>query len=167
MPGPVQKFFTLIGLLKYGIVLSVLLIYLPLTAVVTGAPGYDITGNMFVELSARGVLFAMMFLLAVVWSIMVTDGLIVNGSQNRFDKTKAVYRSLRAIKMQPPQDKPIPHWADVFFAIPVTGWQFIVFTLLLAGPSFVIIGWRADQPFLAVFISLLAFAIDYVIFIFL
>ncbi|TMB64426.1 MAG: hypothetical protein E6J54_27990, partial [Deltaproteobacteria bacterium] len=96
MPGPVQKFFTLIGLLKYGIVLSVLLIYLPLTAVVTGAPGYDITGNMFVELSARGVLFAMMFLLAVVWSIMVTDGLIVNGSQNRFDKTKAVYRSLRA-----------------------------------------------------------------------
>src|SRR5207247_10382232 len=99
----------------------------------------------FVECSARGFLYEILFLLAVVWSIIVTDGIIFNGSQNRFDKTKAVYRSLRAIKTQPPQDKPIPHWADVFFAIPVTGWQFIVFSLLFAGPSFVFILWRAAQ----------------------
>ena len=167
MPGPVQKLFTLVGLLKYGLILSVLLIYLPLTAVVTSAPGHDITGNMFVELSARGVLFAMMFLLAVALSIMFTEGLIVNGAENRFDKSKAAYRKLQTIQAQSPHDKHIPHWADLFFAIPVTGWQFVWFTVLLAGPSFVVIVWRADQPVLAVFISLLAFAIDYVIFIFL
>src|SRR6266699_6641373 len=165
MPGPVQKFFTLVGLLKYGIVLSVLQIYLPLTAVVTSAPGHDITGNMFVELSARGVLFAMMFLLAVALSIMFTDGLIVNGAENRFDKSKAAYRKLQTIQAQSPHDKHIPHWADLFFAIPVTGWQFVWFTVVLGGPSFAIIVWRADLPIVAIFIAFLAFVIDYVGFI--
>lgn len=32
MSNRVQKFFTLVGLLKYGIILSALLIYLPFTA---------------------------------------------------------------------------------------------------------------------------------------
>ena len=128
MPGPVQKFFTLIGLLKYGIVLSLLLIYLPLTALEKvpfttnyRVPGHDITGNMFVELPAFGVFIATIFLLAVAWSVMFTEGLIVNGSENRFDKSKAAYRKLQTIQAQSPQDKHIPHWADLFFAIPVTG----------------------------------------------
>jgi hypothetical protein len=87
MPGRVQKFFTLVS--KYGIVLSAVLIYLPLTAVFKALPGHDVTGNMFVELPAVGVLIAMMFLLAVAWSVMFTEGLIVNGNENRFDRTKA------------------------------------------------------------------------------
>ena len=41
MPSGIQKFLTLVGLLKYGIVLSLLLIYLPLTAVFMALPGYD------------------------------------------------------------------------------------------------------------------------------
>jgi len=161
MPGRIQKFFMLVGLLKYGIVLSLLLIYLPLTAL-DGVPGHDIAGNMFVELSWRGVLFAMMFLLAVAWSSMFTEGLIVNGGENRFDKNAPLYRSLKTIKEQQPQDKHIPHWADLFFAIPVTGWKFLLFTILLAGPSFVIIVWHANRPILALFMALLAFVIDYV-----
>src|SRR5437870_4427452 len=168
MPGPVQKFFTLIGLLKYGIVLSLLLIYLPLTALEKvpfttnyRVPGHDITGNMFVELPAFGVFIATIFLLAVAWSVMFTEGLIVNGSENRFDKSKAAYRKLQTIQAQSPQDKHIPHWADLFFAIPVTGWQFVFFTVVLGGPSFAIIVWRADSPILALVISLLAFVIDY------
>ena len=172
MAGRVQKFFTLVGLLKYGIVLSLLLIYLPLTALNRlpftkdyQLPGHDITGNMFIELSAWGVLFAMMFLLALAWSIMFTEGLIVNGAENRFDKSKAAYRRLQTIRAQPPQDKHIPHWADVFFAVPVTGWQFVFFTVVLAGPSFIVIVWRADQPILAFFVALLAFVIDYIAFI--
>jgi hypothetical protein len=168
MPNRVQKFFTLVGLLKYGIVLSLLLIYLPLTALDRvpftkdyQLPGHDIAGNMFVELSPRGVLFAMMFLLAVGWSIMFTEGLIVNAGENRFDKSKAAYRSLQAIRAQVPENKHIPHWADVFFAVPVTGWQFLFFTIFLAGPSFAVIVWRAEQLILALVISLIAFVIDY------
>jgi len=57
MPSPVQKFFTLFGVLKYGLVLSALMIYLPFTAVFKGAWGHDITGNMFVKLSSGGVFF--------------------------------------------------------------------------------------------------------------
>ncbi len=172
MPGLVQKVFTLIGLLKYGILLSLLLIYLPLTALEKvpfttnyRVPGHDITGNMFVELPAFGVFIATIFLLAVAWSVMFTEGLIVNGSENRFDKSKAAYRKLQTIQAQSPQDKHIPHWADLFFAIPVTGWQFVWFTVLLAGPSFVVIVWRADSPIVAIFIAFLAFVIDYVGFI--
>src|SRR5437870_2185197 len=98
MPGPVQKFFTLVGLLKYGIVLSLLLIYLPLTGVFKAFPGHDITGNMVVELPAVGVFIAMMFLLAVAWSIMFTEGLIVNGSENRFDRALPAYRRMAQIQ---------------------------------------------------------------------
>lgn len=180
MPNRVEKFFTLVGLLKYGIVLSLLLIYLPLTAVFTGAPGHDITGNLFVELPAVGVLTAMMFLLAVAWSIMFTEGLIVNGIESRFPATQAsdekplqadrkpsqrrrAYRRLEEIEKTP--SPYIPAWADVFFSTPVTGWQFIAFTIFLAGPSFVVIVWRADRPILALVMALLAFAIDYIVFI--
>ena len=180
MPNPVQKFFTLIGVLKYGIILSLLLIYLPLTAVFKGAPGHDITGNMFVELPVVGVLVAMMFLLAVAWSIMFTEGLIVNGNEGRFPESEAVdknqsqaalkfskrrrvYRRMEEIEKTPSPH--IPAWADVFFAVPVTGWQFLAFTVVLAGPSFAVIVWRADRPVLAFFTALLAFAIDYVVFI--
>jgi hypothetical protein len=167
MPGRIQKFFTLVGLLKYGIVLSGLMIFLPLTAL-DGVPGHDIAGNMFVELSWRGVFITTMFLLAVAWSIMVTEGLIVNGSENRFNRDVPAYRrmaEIRDIKARPPQDKHIPQWADVFFAIPVTGWQFVWFTILLGGPSFVIIVWRAEQPILALFLALPAFVIGYFVFI--
>lgn len=172
MPGPVQKFFTLVGLLKYGIVMSAVLIYLPLTAIDRvpftkdyQLPGHDITGNLFVELTAVGVLIALMFLLALAWSIMFTEGLIVNGSENRFDKTKAPYRMLHQIQTH--GSDYIPAWADVFFSIPVTGWQFLWFTILLAGPSFAVIVSRADRPILALVVGVLAFVIDYVAFIFL
>src|SRR5215831_1472868 len=168
MPGPVQKFFTLVGLLKYGIVLSLLLIYLPLTALFKALPGHDITGNMFVELPAVGVLIAVMFLLALAWSIMFTEGLIVNGSENRFNKTRPAYRRMGQIQnteVNPPQGRQIPRWADVFFAVPVTGWQFLVFSLVLAGPSIAVIVLRAEKPMLALLMSLLAFVIDYLGFI--
>jgi hypothetical protein len=167
MANQVQKIFMLVGLLKYGIVLSLLLIYLPLTALDRvpftkdyQLPGHDITGNMFVELPAVGVLIAMIFLLAVAWSIMFTEGLIVNGIESRFPETQVAdqnrpqadkepaqhrraYRRQEEIKQMPSSH--IPAWADVFFAIPVTGWQFLAFTILLAGPSFVVIVGRTGR----------------------
>jgi hypothetical protein len=161
MPGRVQKFFTLLGLLKYGLILSLLSIYLPLTAVFTDAPGHDITGNMFVELPAVGVFIATIFLLAVAWSVMFTEGLIVNGSENRFDKTKAPYRKLRQLQEQPSEH--IPAWADFFFSIPVTRWQFVGFTAVLAAPSLVVFIVWADHPLLALFVALAAFVIAYIV----
>lgn len=160
----VQRFFTLIGLLKYGIVLSAFLIYLPLTAVFRHLPGYNLTANMFVELQWRGVFLVTIFLLAVVWSIMFTEGFIINGHENRFDKDKAAYRRLETIQAKAPQQKSIPHWADIFFAIPVTGWQFMWFTLLLAGPSLGVIVWYADSAMFALAMIAAAFGIAYIAF---
>lgn len=157
----IQKFFTLVGLLKYGLALSLILIYLPLTAVFRALPGSNLTANMFVELPSQGVLLATIFLLAVAWSIMFTEGLIVNGHENRFDKSKAAYRSMAVIHAKKHQDKAIPHWADVFFAIPVTGWQFFCFTILLGGPSFAVMIWYADSPLIAAAMIAVGFAIDY------
>ncbi len=64
MATQVQRFFNLIGLLKYGIVLSSFLIFLPFTAF-KNVPGNGITGNMFVELPTFGVFVASLFLLGV------------------------------------------------------------------------------------------------------
>jgi hypothetical protein len=68
--------------------LSAVLIYLPLTAVFKVLQGHDITGNMFVELPAVGVLIAMMFLSPLV-EHRLPKGSSSNGSQNRFDKTQS------------------------------------------------------------------------------
>ena len=115
MPNRVQKFFTLVGLLKYGIVLSLLTIYLPLTAF-NCVPGHDISSNMFVELPAVGDLLATMFLLAVAWSIMFTEGLIVNGSENRFNRALPAYRrmaDIQDVKARPPLVYPVHFWERV------------------------------------------------------
>lgn len=157
-----QKFFTLVGLLKYGLVTSAILIYLPFT-VLYQVPGHDMTGNMFVELPARGVFFGTIFLLATVWSIMFTQGLIINGHENRFDKHKPFYRSLDYIKDHPSEY--IPAAADRFFSIAVTGAQFFWFTVVLAGPSLYFFVWWADHRILALAAALAGFLFDYLLFI--
>ncbi len=170
------KLAFLIGLLKYGIVLSLLMVYLPLTAMFARAPGHDITGNMFVELSMGETFVATLFLLAVTWSIMVTEGLIVNGSESWFFELQPVdldqpqgkklwrrgpaYRTLQEIK-----DRPSPYlhkWAELLFCVPVTCLQFLLFTILLAGPSLGVIVWDADSPSAAIVAVTVAFIIDYV-----
>lgn len=157
-----QKVFTLVGLLKYGLILSAILIYLPFT-VLYQVPGHDVTGNMFVELSGRGVFFGTIFLLATVWSLMFTEGLIINGHEYRFDKHKPFYRSLEYIKNHPSEY--IPAAADRFFSIAVTGAQFFGFTVVLAGPSLYFFVSRADHWILALAAALAGFLFDYLLFI--
>jgi hypothetical protein len=95
---------------------------------------------------------------------MFTEGLIVNGSVNRFSEAEAAgeiqsqsdkilgkrtraYRTLQQIQTTHPRH--IPRWADLFFSIPVTRWQFVWFTIVLTGPSVVVIVWLAEKPILA------------------
>src|SRR5262249_11514389 len=59
----------------------------------------------------------------------------------------------------------LPHWAEQFFCVPVTRLQFLLFTLVLAGPSLYVIVWRAGDPFLATVAAIIAFGVNYVVFI--
>lgn len=119
MPPPTSRLaqvFALIGVLKYGIAVSALLVYLPLTTY-RGVPLHGVLGNLFSELTPLSVFVAAVFVVLAAWTVMIVEGLIVGGHT----------------------DGLLPWWADKLFKVPLTGWPLSVFTLVLAGPALAVI----------------------------
>lgn len=120
----IQQWMNLVGLLKYGIFFSVLLLFLPLSGI-EGMPGYNVTGSMFLDLSFWGVFWASFFLVMAAWSVMFTEGLIVDGLEARWKAVGALHRA------NPQQHTGyIPGWAEEFFSVPITAPQFVTFSAL-------------------------------------
>jgi Patatin-like phospholipase len=136
----ITSFFRLLGLLKYGLVLSVALAYLPFTTY-RPMPLHGMLGNLFSELRPLSAFSAMLFVLLAAWTVMIVTGLIVNGVEIRFPRSTAgrAYRTYAQITREP-SPRVLPRWADEVFSVPVTVGQFVLFTLVLAAlPGVVIV----------------------------
>jgi hypothetical protein len=117
----------LVGTIKYGLVFCALILIVPLSAI-EGLPMHGVTGNLFVDLNGWGVFWASMFLVAVSWSVMLTEGLIVNGAAAPRNTGAKGYRSFRSLA-KTPGDR-LPTWAEAFFSVPITAPQLAFFTAL-------------------------------------
>jgi len=135
----IVSFFRLLGLLKYGLVLSVLLAYLPFTTYRI-MPLHGMLGNLFSELRPLSAFSAMLFVFLAAWTAMIVTGLIVNGVEIRYPRSTAnrAYRTSAEITGEP-SPRVLPRWADEIFSVPVTVGQFVLFTLVLAGLAGVVI----------------------------
>src|SRR5437667_101377 len=135
----IVSFFRLLGLLKYGLALSVLLAYLPFTTYRI-MPLHGMLGNLFSELRPLSAFSAMLFVFLAAWTAMIVTGLIVNGVEIRYPRSTAnrAYRTSAEITGEP-SPRVLPRWADEIFSVPVTVGQFVLFTLVLAGLAGVVI----------------------------
>ena len=148
----IQQWMNLIGLLKYGIAFSALLIFLPLSAI-KGMPLHALLGGLFLELGPLEILLASIFLMGATWSVMFTEGLIVNGMEARWRRGGRAFRHraqiLRSLRSP---TRHVPGWAEDFFSVPVTLPQLVFFTLL-AAPGLVVIIWHGRESFFGIEIA--------------
>lgn len=138
----IQRWMNLIGLLKYGIVFSVLLFFLPLSAV-ESVPLYQLLGGLFSGLTGWDIFWVSIALMAAAWSVMFTEGLIVDSVEARWQRGGAVHRRTPQVRTGY-----IPGCAEEFFGVPVTWRQLIAFSCL-ALPGLCIILWYAKADWLA------------------
>jgi hypothetical protein len=134
----IVAFFRLLGLLKYGLALSVVLAYLPF-ATYRPMPLHGMLGNLFSELRPLSAFSAMLFVFLAAWTVMIVTGLVVNGVEMRYPRSTPgrAYRTYAEITRDPA--RVLPRWADQVFSVPVTVGQFVLFTLALAGFAAVVI----------------------------
>ena len=132
----------LVDTVKYGLVFCALILIVSLSAI-EGFPMHGVTGNLFADLNGWGVFWASMFLVAVSWSVMLTEGLIVNGATVRPDTGGKAYRSFRSLTATP-GDR-LPAWAERFFSVPITTPQLAFFTAL-AVPGLVLMVRHSASP---------------------
>ena len=163
----ITSFFRLLGLLKYGLVLSAVLVYLPFTTY-RPMPLHGLLGNLFSELRPLSAFSAMLFVLLAAWVVMIVTGLIVNGVEIRFPRSTPgrAYRTYAQIGAEA-SPRVIPRWADEVFSVPVTIGQFVLFTLVLAGLAGVVIvhNARPGERLWALAAIAVAFVVAYVLFI--
>lgn len=133
----IQQWMNLIGLLKYGIIFSALLIFLPLSAI-KGMPLNGMVGGLFSGLSGWEIFWASIALMASAWSVMFTEGLIVDGVESRWKRGGPIHRLNPQVRTGY-----VPGWAEEFFSVPVSRPQLAAFSLL-AFPGILIILWFAD-----------------------
>ncbi|HVG77952.1 MAG TPA: patatin-like phospholipase family protein [Patescibacteria group bacterium] len=134
-----QQLMNLVGILKYGIFFSVLLVFLPLTAR-DGVLLHGLLGGLFVDLTAWAIFFVSLGLLGTAWSLMFTEGLIVVGVE-RWHDGGAAYRPFETVESSPTQY--VPAWAEKFFCVPITGAQFVFYTLLAVPGLWIIVQYSA------------------------
>ena len=123
-----RTFLNLIALIKYGITLGLFLFYLPLTAFET-MPGHGMLGGIFRELGYGGIFLTSMTLFAAWWSLMFTQGLVVDGMELRFDREGKPSRK-EARQCGDCLRPYIPQWAEDFFDARFNLRQLIVYSLL-------------------------------------
>jgi hypothetical protein len=166
-PRPLARtialYLRVIGMLKYGIALSVLIVCLPFTTF-EGVPLHGMLGNLFLELPPGSALVAAVFVFLVAWTVMIVIGLIVNGLELRFARSTRGrgYRTFAEIQEETP-DRLLPRWVDALFSVPVTLGQFVLFTSLLAGPACIVmvLNARAGEWILVLGVVALAFIVAY------
>ena len=78
----ITSFFRLLGLLKYGLVLSAVLVYLPFTTY-RPMPLHGLLGNLFSELRPLSAFSAMLFVLLAAWVVMIVTGTLNTSSAQR------------------------------------------------------------------------------------
>jgi hypothetical protein len=78
----IKPWFRLFALLKYAIAFAFLLLVLPLTAF-SGVPLHDLLGGLFVDHEFAGGFWVALGALATAWSIMFTQGLLVDDQEGR------------------------------------------------------------------------------------
>jgi len=128
-----QQWTSLGGLMKYGALFSAFLVFLPLTAI-HDVPLHGILGGLFVDLTPWEIYFVSIALLGLAWSLMFTEGLIVNSIGSWLNGGLA-YRRVDA-------NNPtgyVPAWAEKFFSVPVTPPQFAFFSLLVVPGLLVVV----------------------------
>ena len=108
-----EQWMNLLAILKYGIVFSVLLVFLPLTAL-DGVLLHGLLGGLFVDLTAWEVFFVSVALLGTAWTLDVQRGLIVVGVE-RWHDGGAPYRPYETAESDPTQY--VPAWAEKFFLV--------------------------------------------------
>ena len=131
----VQQWMNLLGILKYGLVFSVMLIFLPLTAL-DGVALHSLLGGLFVDLTGWEIFFVAVALLGTAWTLMFTEGLIVVGVDRWHDRGEA-YRPLEEVESNPSQY--VPAWAEKFFCVPITAAQFVFYSLLAVPGLWIIV----------------------------
>jgi hypothetical protein len=152
-----QRWIHLVGLLKYNLFFSALLIFLPLTAV-EGVWLNTITGNLFVDLTAKGIFWATTLLFSTFWSLMLIIALAVDDHEGVW--LGPFWR--RRHNLRRPAGY-IPPWAEAFFGFPTTRPQFVFFTTL-ALPGIVVTVWYSRAPGWSSGAALLGGGVMYLIF---
>jgi hypothetical protein len=89
-----RKIMNLIDILKYGILFGFLLCALPWSAFVIGWPLHNITGGIYADLGFGGVLTASMVLTLTAWSLLYTQGLIIDGIESRYSNMSKIHPRL-------------------------------------------------------------------------
>lgn len=84
----VRKVIDLVDILKYGIFFMILLNLLPLSAFFVGSPLHNIIGGIYSDFGFAGVLTASMVLTLTAWSLLYTQGLIIDGIESRYGDTR-------------------------------------------------------------------------------
>jgi patatin-like phospholipase len=162
-PPRIAAFFTLVGVLKYGLLFSALLVYLPLTTS-PHVPLHDMLGNLFSELSPFGVFFAAVFVFLAAWAVMIVEGLAVKDVEMRAaGRTRSLESETFRETAPKSPDRVLPLWAEELFTVPVTCRQFVLFTLVLSAPAVVVIllSVQAAQRAWALGAIMLAFVVAY------
>lgn len=158
----IAAFCRLLGVLKYGLVVAAILFYLPLIMYSRGSLR-SLFGSLFLELSPPSAFAGAVVVFLTAWAVMIVEGLIVNGVELRFPgaEPRRAYRTFKEITEEPARI--LPRWADKLFTLPVTHVQFILFTLVLAGPAIVaiVLTARPGQRLWALVAVALAFVLAY------
>lgn len=135
-----QQWMNLSALLKYGFLVAGILTYLPLTAF-EWMLGHGVVGGIFIELGNFEVYLTSLALAGAWWSLMFTEGLIVDGVEARL-------KSNGTVSSRDHHTDYLPKRAKGFFGFPVSLDQFIVYTALgVSGISIIV--WKADSVFWA------------------
>ena len=139
LPSPrLAQWLRLLGRLQF-VLLPIAVLAAPLTGC-PRAPGHDLVGGMFVELSSRDVFLVVLPMVMCAWATMATLGLILEGS-----------------KLDPPRE--LPPWTR-FFALPPRALTFFAFPALAVPGVFVVVR-RAVAPLPALAAALGAAAVAY------
>lgn len=160
----IQRFLNSIAALKYGIFFALLLLLLPFTTfskipiLDTTVPFHNITGGVYVDLGFGGVLLATLVLTLTTWSLLYTQGLIIEGIETRYGP------DINQLESDTEKRKDfIPEQMYQFFSAEAYWGQLIAYFCVVALSGTVIVIFHAEQWYWAIAAALLGLAGGYLI----
>jgi hypothetical protein len=122
----IQQHMQLLNLLKYSLIFSFLLIYLPLTA----CPDFQlhsILGGLFIELDSQIIFVVSMAMFGAIWALAFTQGLTVDSLEPMFSNSAQD----QPARNDTNKEKNYINWAYKFFNSNITPGQFSVYFLVI------------------------------------
>ena len=152
----VRKVMNLVDILKYGIFFMILLNLLPLSAFFVGSPLHNIIGGIYSDFGFAGVLTASMVLTLTAWSLLYTQGLIIDGIESRYGDTRkwtSDENNIHAVHL----------CMFKFFNAQATWQQLVIYFLLVALSGILVVIYESELWYWSIVAALLGMGIGYFI----